>query len=59
MYGPRDYHTKWSQSGREQQTIKCHLYMKSKIWYKLIYKRETDRYRKQIYQWTKGWGRGN
>ena len=50
MDGPRDYHTKWTKSNRERQTLHDVAY----IWNfkndinKLIYKAETDsRHRKQ------------
>ena len=32
MNEPRDYHTKWSKSDRESNTIWYHLYVKSKMW---------------------------
>ena len=44
MDGPRDYHTKWSKSGRERH-IWYHFYVESKKKKdanKLIYKTETD-----------------
>ena len=32
--GPRDYHTKWSESERERQISWYPFYEESKIWYK-------------------------
>ena len=37
MNGPRDYHTRWSKSDRESNTIWYHLYVKSKMWHKWTY----------------------
>ena len=52
MYGPRDYHTKWSQSEREQQTLYNVTYMWNIKYDTNLFTKEkqTHRYRRQIYQ---------
>ena len=60
MGEPGDYHTKWSKPFRERQLIIWyHLYVESQIWYKLIYKTETDSQTQIGNLWLpKGKGRG-
>ena len=55
MNGPRDYHTKWSQTERETNTIRYHLYVESKILQKLTYlqKKEIHSHRKQSYDYQR------
>ena len=56
--GPRDYHTKWSKSGRERQTSHDITYMWNlKNETNLFTKQKlTHRHRKQMYGYQRGRG---
>ena len=56
IYTPRDYHTKWSKSEREQ--ILCKItYSTSKIWHKWTYLQNRNRQRPGLWLQS-GWGVG-
>ena len=62
MDGPRDYHTKWSKSGRERQILYDITYMwnlKKKKQINLFTKqKQTHRHRRQTYGYQRGKGKG-
>ena len=58
MYAPRDYHTKWSKSEREQILYNI-TYLISKIWHKWTYLQNWNRLRQRTGLWLqRGWGVG-
>ena len=42
MVGPRDYHTKWSKSGKDKYHMITHMWNLKNDTNELIYKTETD-----------------
>ena len=57
MDGPRDYHTKWSQSDREREILHDITYMwNQKIIQVNLYikQKQTHRHRKQTYSYQRG-----
>ena len=57
MDGPTDYHTKWSLSQKETNTIWYHLYVDSKIGYNWIYLQNRNRFIDLEDQRERQWGR--
>ena len=58
MDGPRDYYSKWSDSGRKTNTIWYYLYVESKICYTQVYVKNRNRLTDLWLPQGKGdWGR--
>ena len=55
--GPRDYHTKWSKSGRERQIYDIpHMWNLKYDTNELTKQKQTHRHRKQTYSYQRGKG---